>query len=228
MDFDAAGELDGILKGFTSVGMGRNGSLGYFNAKADLDIDTRSSKCKPPSTKQRMFHQSEQNNVHIPAPMRGIDHHQMPTSAPLLSLLPPAHGTEGVGSGVATFQTTVSDESLEGKAVERFVMKSREVQVRSLLSFFIGCVRLDHGYRRRSDRCPECQVHNLMLSLSLAEILESGPRPFTQNCSINSAPCSILRTNYKTTVSCPDPGQSIVCTVTQPTIENRDPLIPFL
>ena len=50
---DTAGELAGVLKGFTGVGMGGNGSLGYFNAKADWNIDIMSSAHTPPSTKGR-------------------------------------------------------------------------------------------------------------------------------------------------------------------------------
>jgi len=54
--------------------------------------------------------------------MRDIDHHQNPTSAPLL---PPTRDFEGVGSGVTAFQTTVSDDNTEGNALERFVMTSK-------------------------------------------------------------------------------------------------------
>ena len=48
---DEAGELTGVLKGFTGVGMGGNGSLGYFNANADWNIDIMSSAHTPPSVK---------------------------------------------------------------------------------------------------------------------------------------------------------------------------------
>ena len=46
---ETAGELAGVLKGFTGVGIGGNGSLGYFNAKADWNIDIMSSAHTPPS-----------------------------------------------------------------------------------------------------------------------------------------------------------------------------------
>lgn len=46
---DTAGELAEILNGFTGVGMGGNGSLGYFNAKADWKIDINSNAHTPPS-----------------------------------------------------------------------------------------------------------------------------------------------------------------------------------
>lgn len=48
---DTAGELAEVLKGFTGVDMGGNGSLGYFNAKADWNMDIMSSPHTPPSTK---------------------------------------------------------------------------------------------------------------------------------------------------------------------------------
>ena len=50
---DTAGELAGVLNGFIGVGIGGNGSLGYFNAKADWNIDIMSSAHTPPSTKER-------------------------------------------------------------------------------------------------------------------------------------------------------------------------------
>lgn len=46
---DTAGELAWVLKGFAGVGMGWNGSLGYFNAKADWNMDIMSSAHTPPS-----------------------------------------------------------------------------------------------------------------------------------------------------------------------------------
>ena len=52
---DTAGELAGVLKGFTGVGMGGNGSLGYFTAKADWNIDIMSSAHTPPSAGGRWF-----------------------------------------------------------------------------------------------------------------------------------------------------------------------------
>jgi hypothetical protein len=55
LDFDTAGELNEVLKGFTGVDMDGNGSLGYFSAKADWNIDIRSSEQTPPSTKPRCF-----------------------------------------------------------------------------------------------------------------------------------------------------------------------------
>lgn len=51
-DFDTAGELDEALKGFIGVAMGGYGSLGYFKAKADWNIDIRSSEHTLPSTRQ--------------------------------------------------------------------------------------------------------------------------------------------------------------------------------
>ena len=54
--------------------------------------------------------------------MREIVHHQSPTSVPLL---PPTRDFEGVGSGVTAFQTTVSDDNTEGKALERFVTTNK-------------------------------------------------------------------------------------------------------
>lgn len=47
-DSDTAGELDGMLKGFTGVSAGRNESLGYFNVEADWNIYIRSSGYTPP------------------------------------------------------------------------------------------------------------------------------------------------------------------------------------
>ena len=57
--------------------------------------------------------------------MSDIVLHQNPTSGPLL---PPMRPFEGVGSGTTVFQTRVSDESIEGKAVERFVMRNETVR----------------------------------------------------------------------------------------------------
>lgn len=48
---DTAGELAGMLKGFTGVGMVGNGSLGYFNANADWSIDINSNAHTLPSMK---------------------------------------------------------------------------------------------------------------------------------------------------------------------------------
>lgn len=48
---DNAGELAEVLNGFTGVGMGGNGSLGYFNAKADWNIDINNSAHTLPSMK---------------------------------------------------------------------------------------------------------------------------------------------------------------------------------
>lgn len=126
-DFDCcatAGELAVILKGFTGVDIGGNGSLGYFNAKADWNIDIRSSEHTPPSVKYRRWFENQANphSTAKHAPMRDIVHHQSPASGPLLFLLPPACDFEGVGSGVTAFQTTVRDENSDGKAFERFVM----------------------------------------------------------------------------------------------------------
>ena len=45
-----AGKFGGTLKGFTGVGMGGYGSPGYFNAKADRNIDIMRSVHTPSST----------------------------------------------------------------------------------------------------------------------------------------------------------------------------------
>ena len=45
--------LAGVLNGFTGVGMCGSRSLGYFNAKADWNIDIMGSVYTPPSTKER-------------------------------------------------------------------------------------------------------------------------------------------------------------------------------
>jgi hypothetical protein len=55
LDFDTAGGLDEVLKGFTGVDMDGNGSLGYFSAKADWNIGIRSNEQTHPSTKPRYF-----------------------------------------------------------------------------------------------------------------------------------------------------------------------------
>ena len=101
--------------------------------------------------------------------MSDIVHHQNPTSGPWL---PPARPFEGVGSGATAFQTRVSDESIEGKAVERFVITNKTARASRLfrsrkaaslglglrksrkvrLLFVIVSVQLDRGHRRGSDR----------------------------------------------------------------------------
>lgn len=62
---DTAGELAELLKGFTGVGMGGNGSLGYFNAKADWNIDVKSSAHTPPSMKKGKMVSACQDKAHI-------------------------------------------------------------------------------------------------------------------------------------------------------------------
>ena len=89
--------------------------------------------------------------------------------------------------------------------------------------FVIVSVQLDHGGLDQTD-VGNASSH---FPLSLVKIFELGPQRFAQDCSVDSASCSISRSNYKTTVSRPNP-QGIVCTATQPTAENRDLFILFL
>ena len=132
---DTAGDLAGVLKGFTGVDMGGNGSLGYFNAKADWNIDIMSSAHTPPSTKGCKAFSAHRDKGHVHsdvgyAPMRDIVHHQSPTSGPFLLL--PVRDFEGVGGGVTAFQTTVRDDNKEGNAEERFVMTNKAARARRL------------------------------------------------------------------------------------------------
>lgn len=55
--------------------------------------------------------------------MRDIVHHQSPASDPFF--VPPARDFECGGGGVTAFQTTVSDDNIEGNAEERFVMTNK-------------------------------------------------------------------------------------------------------
>ena len=64
--------------------------------------------------------------------MRDIVHHQSPSSTPFLLPLLPVRDFEGVGAGVTAFQTTESDESIEGNAEERFVMTNKTARARRL------------------------------------------------------------------------------------------------
>ena len=52
LDSNTAGDFDRALKGFGGVCMCGNGSIGYFNAKRDWNIDTGSNEHAPPATKQ--------------------------------------------------------------------------------------------------------------------------------------------------------------------------------
>ena len=135
--WDTDGELAGVLKGFTGVGMGGNGSLGYFNAKADWNIDIMSSAHTPPSTKGWKIIAACQDKGHVHpgvgyAPTTDIVHHQSPPSIPFLFPVLPARDFEGMGAGVTAFQTTVSDDSIEGNADERFVMTNKIARARRL------------------------------------------------------------------------------------------------
>ena len=64
--------------------------------------------------------------------MRDIVHHQSPSSIAFLLLPLPVRDFEGGGAGVTAFQTTESDESIEGNAEERFVMTSKTARARRL------------------------------------------------------------------------------------------------
>jgi len=127
---DTAGELAGVLNGFTGVGMGGNGSLGYFNAKADWNIDIMSSAHTPPSAKGGLSIPERIRSGLGYAPMRDIVHHQSPTSDTFLLL--PVRDFEGVGGGVTAFQTTVRDDNREGNEEERFVMTNKTARARRL------------------------------------------------------------------------------------------------
>ena len=119
-----------VLKGFTGVGMGGNGSLGYFSAKADWKIDVRSSAHTPPSAKGQKVVLEQIHSSIGRVPMRDIVHHQNPASAPFL--LPAIRDFEGVGGGVTAFQTTVRDDNNDGNAEERFVMTNKIARARRL------------------------------------------------------------------------------------------------
>jgi hypothetical protein len=123
--------------------------------------------------------------------MTDIVHHRSPVSAPCLLLSPPTRDFEGVGSGVTAFQTTVSDESIEGKAVERLVMTNRTARASRLfrsrkaaslgrglrksrkvrLLFVIVSVQLDRGHRRGSDRGTEKVPQPDIISLTFIRSL---------------------------------------------------------
>jgi hypothetical protein len=127
---DTAGELAGVLKGLTGVDMDGNGSLGYFNAKADWNMDIMSSAHAPPSARQ-----FQRAGVHPNvgcAPMRDIVHHQSPTSTPPPSPPLPTRDFEGVGAGATASQRTESAENIEGNAEERLVMTNRTARARRL------------------------------------------------------------------------------------------------
>jgi hypothetical protein len=64
--------------------------------------------------------------------MRDMVHHQNPTSGTLLFLPPPACDFEGVGSRATAFQTTVSDDNIEGIASERFVITNSTARASKL------------------------------------------------------------------------------------------------
>ena len=108
LDFDyvTVDEFGGTFKGFTGVGMGEYGYLGYFNARADWNIDIMRGAHTPPSTKQnekwlwlrRVYSHSRSEY----APTRDIVHHRNPTSASFQS---PERNFWGVGSGMTAFQT---------------------------------------------------------------------------------------------------------------------------
>ena len=133
---DMAVELAEVLKGFTGVGMGGNGSLGYFNAKADWNIDIISSAHTPPSTKGDTVVSACQNKRHPHSgvrrvPISDIVHQRPPSNPPPWPPLP-ARDFEGVDSGATAFQTTESDENIEGNADERFVMTNKIARARRL------------------------------------------------------------------------------------------------
>ena len=64
--------------------------------------------------------------------MRDIVHHQSPSSTSCLLPPPPARDFEAGGVGATAFQTTASDESIEGSADERFVITNKTARARRL------------------------------------------------------------------------------------------------